>query len=199
MGDVIHVIRRHGNLEYRCGNTVSDTYELHGSIQFPFDDLTKAAVHMTEYQESREGRQGGKRWSEATQLQVRKLWVKHLERVVKNEDSDFFDLDAYAGTVNKITEPRIARTTFLLGDKEREVLRKAANYLMKERKLKGERLSPSTHFWPELFDVTIDKLTDWSGGHTRRPHPKLESEEVMALNGASRYIEWLGATYEKDD
>ncbi|MBI4980586.1 hypothetical protein HZC30_03460 [Candidatus Woesearchaeota archaeon] len=203
MGVEIHVIKRNGKQEYRCGNNTSDSYYLN-SHEEPFDKLEEAVAHMVDWQVRNHygvfddlSHPNASNWDEPeTRESAIQGWTKHLREVVAGDGRGvYFDLDAYSATVERVTSPSVARGTFLLGDKEVNVLREVANYLQSEREIPIEKRNPSDRFNLQLFEVTIDKLTDVDS-ITVNPHPELRPNEVLALDTAFRYVGWLDRTYQ---
>ena len=209
MGVEIHVIKRNGKHEFRCGNNTSDSYILSSKIEEPFDKLEDAVTHMVNWQ-AREGYdvfddlshpKASQYRTQETRESATNGWTEYLNRVLKGEEKwdSLYDLDAYVQTVQRVIDPSVARTDFLLGDKEVGILREVGEYLMRERTIPVNERDPKENFRLYLFNVTIDKLTDCEEFSTAKPHPKLKEAEVTALNDAHRYVGWLERTHYRSE
>lgn len=203
MGVEIHIIKRNGKLEYRCGNNTSDSYNLSSIVEEPFSNPDGAIRHMVEWQVAHQygvfetlSHPEASKWSSAlTKEQAIKEWHDILREIQAKKNSDYIDLDDYVRTVNRISKSPIAGSLFLLGDKEVDVLKDTEKYLMTELTLPVDSRSPSDNIRLPLFEVTIDKLTDYEEFSTARPNPNLKPNEVTSLNQAARYISHLEETY----
>jgi len=195
MGVVIHVIKRNGKHEFRCGNNTSDSYFL-SSVEEPFDDLDEAVANMVNWQAehkygvSDDPDNNPHFYVTETREEAKKGWTQYLKQVIGGGNKGtFFDLDAYHPVAKSIIE---SRTKFPLDDKEVGVLRGVSDYLMNERKLPLEKRDLSGLL--PFFKRTIEKLTDCESIDAK-PHPSLRPEEVAILNGTYEYVRWLDRTY----
>ena len=205
MGVEIHVIKRNGKHEFRCGNNISDSYTLSSRVEEPFDRMEDAVAYMVDWQARNQygvfddlsHPKASQYRDPDTRESATKGWTEYLGRVLKGEEkwAPFHDLDAYVKTVQRVTDPNVARTDFLLGDKEVGILREVGGYLMRERTIPVNERDPQENFRLDLFNVTIDKLTDCEEHSTAKPHPKLKPAEVTALNDAHSYVGWLKTTH----
>jgi hypothetical protein len=202
MGNNIDVIKRNSRLEYRCGSTTSDTYQLDEEVEKPFFTAEEAINHMVQWQLKNHygvfedlSDPAAKKWLDPeTEEQAIKSWHKYIQKILANKGSDYYDLDSYAECARKLAGPEFARE-FLLGPKERSVLIDADKYLMAELVLSKDIRLPSENFRLPLFQVTIDKLTDCDRCSRAKPNPALRRDEVTALNQANVYIAQLERTY----
>ncbi len=144
MGVEIHVIKRNGKHEYRRGNNTSDSYNLSSQVEEPFSRLEDAVSHMVNWQAKNHygvfddlSHPEASKWHEPdTRESATQGWTKYLKGVAKNTGKGrYIDLDAYVKTVQRVTDPSVARAVFLLGDKEVGILRDVGDYLMHEREI----------------------------------------------------------------
>lgn len=186
MSIFIHVIKRKGKHEYRCGNNTSDSYYL-SSVEEPFSDLEEAVEHMVKWELDNEydvfeDLSHPKATNHAqTPDQAKETWTSSVLAIRREKDEfKYYDLDSYKRTVRKITGTDTAQR---LGLSERQItnLRKSVDFVLNHPGKKSR-------FGFVTLENTIESIS---------LHPiGLTKEDLHALDQGFNYVLNLKRTYE---
>lgn len=122
---------------------------------------------------------------------VASFWKDRIQSNIDEKlDGFYFDLDGYASTVEKITQPKVAKTVFTLSDPEIKALKEVVDYFAGEHQtlLDGQTRG--------LFNRAVYRLARDYDGSGSRHHPELNSNDVFCLTGASIYIHNLNVAID---
>lgn len=140
----ISVIKRNGKLEYRCSNSINDTFTLDGHTFEPIIDSMDEVIARKMRQEGSSG------------TDVIEEWRKYI----KEERGGSFDLDDYLRFVEIVfSDPKIAND-LKLSQREICLLEDAKNFLLKERQLPVGENFPNYYFWVYGFIDLTYRLTE---------------------------------------